>query len=370
MTGQRPLRVVRIISGLRPGGVEKKLATILPRLDRSRFHVSVICLKQEGELAKQLRDQGITVDLIPVMKRWSPLGIRRLARALREMRVDIVHTHMYRSNVTGTVAARIAGIPVVISNVHNVSNWDDRRQMLTDRVVSKMRDCTVFVSQGVCRDYIENIPLKPAKYSVIYNGIDTEYYSPDPCRSCIKANTGLLVGCAARLMPQKGLETLVKAAADPAIQAAGVRILVAGEGPMRSDLENLARKLGTGDHFQILGFTENIRDFYRKLDVFAMPSLKEGFSNALLEAMACGVPVVVTAVGGNPEAVRDGKDGILVRPSDFNDFLLGLKKILFDDDLRKMMAREALAHAQEFSLERMIRQTEDLYLTFWNKKSQ
>lgn len=137
MTGHQPLRVVRIISGLRPGGVEKKLTSILPGLDRRRFHVSVICLKQEGELAKLLRDQGITVDLIPVQKRWSPLGIRRLARALREMRVDIVHTHMYRSNVTGTVAARIAGIPVVISNVHNVSNWDDRRQMLTDREIGR-----------------------------------------------------------------------------------------------------------------------------------------------------------------------------------------------------------------------------------------
>ncbi|MBN1879778.1 glycosyltransferase [bacterium] len=366
----KPIRVVRIISGLWPGGVEKKLTALLPLLDRNRFRVSVVCLKKEGVLADSLRKKGIQVDVLPVSSRWSPSGLWRLSRFLKSEHVDIVHTHMYRSNVTGTIAAKIAGIPVVVSNIHNVSSWDSSRQMIADRFVSRIRDCTIFVADAVRRDYLSRIPLEKDYYKIIYNGIDTAYYCPSQKEPMEKENRLLTVGCAARLMPQKGLEFLVRAAAESEIQSAGIQFLIAGDGPLRQNLQDLATKLQVEKNVRILGFVQDTREFYRKLDVFAMPSLKEGFSNALLEAMACGVAPVATSVGGNPEAIQDGVSGLLVPPSDYNAFLSALKRLLSDSGLRHSIAAGSLRRAQSFSLNAMVRQTEDLYLTLHSKKAQ
>ncbi len=369
-TPGRPLKITRIISGLWPGGVEKKLTLLLPLLDRSRFDVSVVCLKSEGELAKGLRENGINVVVRPVLRRWSPGGLWRLSRYLKDQKTDIVHTHMYRSNVSGAVAARLAGVPVIISNIHNVENWDNKGQIRTDRWISRFRDCTIFVSEAVRRDYIARISLSLAAQQVIYNGVDTNFFHPAETDHTRESSDRLNVGVAARLMPQKGLDLLVRAAAETELQAAGVHFYIAGNGPLEKELTELAASSGASSFFHIEGFTKNIREFYRKLDVFAMPSHREGFSNALLEAMACGVPPVATAVGGNPEAVEDGISGFLTPPSDYPSFLGALKKILFDSVLRRRMAAAAVIRARRFSLDEMVRQTEELYLTLWAKKAQ
>ncbi|HPQ41604.1 MAG TPA: glycosyltransferase [bacterium] len=360
------IRVVRIISGLWPGGVEKKLTGILPRLDRNRFDVSVVCLRAEGELAPALRNAGIPVDLCRVKRRWSPTGLWRLSRYLKSHRVDVVHTHMYRSNVTGTVAARLAGTPVVVSQVHNVDNWDDRRQIWTDRRMAAYRDCTVFVSGGVRDDYLSRIALPDGSYTVIYNGVDTGYYTPGQADGLLDGR--IVVGAAARLVPQKGLDVLVRAAAEPALRENGVVFYVAGDGPEREHLMHQAEKAGVSGCFKIIGFQSDIRRFYRNIDIFAMPSMKEGFSNALVEAMACGVPVVATAVGGNPEAVRNRENGFLVSPGNYNEFRDALLKMVLQPNVRKQMSHRAVETAEGFSQQRMIEQTETLYLTLLNKK--
>lgn len=360
------IRVARVISGLWPGGVEKKLTGILPRLDQSRFAMSVVCLRKEGELAPQLRAEGIPVTLCRVKTRWSPTGLWALSRFLKQQRIDIVHTHMYRSNITGTVAARMAGVPRVISQIHNVDNWDDRRQIWMDRKVSKYRDCTVFVSNAVRDDYLDHIFVPSEKQAVIYNGVDTEFYKPGSRDDWLPGS--IVVGAAARLVPQKGLEHIVRAAADPIFQERGVRFYIAGDGPERENLERQAGESGAGDFFRILGFQSDIRRFFRNIDVFAMPSYKEGFSNALVEALACGVPAVATTVGGNTEVLRNGQNGYLVAPGNYAAFREAIVNITGDTEVRRRMSEQALMTVRRFSQKAMIEQTETLYLTLINKK--
>jgi glycosyltransferase involved in cell wall biosynthesis len=360
-----PLKVVRIISGLWPGGVEKKLTALLPLLNRDLFDVKVVCLKAQGELAPVLAAAGIPVIEKTVLSRWSPKGLWTLARYLKREGVDIVHTHMYRSNVTGTVAARLAGVPVIIANIHNVGSWDDAGQVRTDRFVSRFRQCTVFVSEAVKRDYLKQVPLPDTAQKVLYNGVDTEVFKPGNPETEPALHGEIKVGAAARLMPQKNLHLLVKAAADPVFQKAGVHFFVAGEGPLKQDLLTCAKSAGASGHFHLLGFNRSIRDFYQSLDLFAMPSLKEGFSNALLEAMACGLPVVATAVGGNPEAVRHGVNGLLVPPDNDEAFLAALRTVLENAETRHRMGHESARIARSFSLKEMVRQTEELYLNLW-----
>jgi glycosyltransferase involved in cell wall biosynthesis len=364
---ERPIKVVRVISGLWPGGVEKKLTALLPLLDKNRFNVCVVCLKAEGELAPLLREKGIPVTVIKMPSRWSPKGLLNLGRYFRREKIDIVHTHMYRANISGTVAARLAGVPVVIANIHNVDAWDNPSQVRTDRLLAKRRDCTVFVSNAVRDDYLGHIKLPDTACRIIYNGVDTRYFTPSGSQHERKGT--LRVGVAARLMPQKNLEFLVDAAADSGFQRLNTHFYIAGDGPLRDELTASAQRKGAADYFHMSGFTDDVRDFYRSLDVFVLPSLKEGFSNALLEAMACGLPVVASAVGGNPEAVRDGQNGFLVPAADYSAFRRALHTMLHDDDRRKKMAEESIRVARTFSLNEMAAETERLYMSLWLSKT-
>ncbi|MGB3977210.1 MAG: glycosyltransferase [bacterium] len=363
----RPLKVARIISGLWPGGVEKKLTTLLPLLDKSRFEARVVCLKSAGELAPELVQKGIPVIEKPISSRWSPKGLWKLGKYLKEQKIDIVHTHMYRANISGTVAAKIAGTPVIVANIHTIEGWDDAGQIFTDRIVSRFRHCTVFVSESVRQNYIERISLPESRQKVIYNGVDTRFFCPGKDDDTPIFDGNLKVGCAARLMPIKALHVLVEAAADPDFQNAGVHFYIAGDGPLRQELLEYAQSVGALDFFHLLGFTNDTRDFYRALDIFVMPSLKEGFSNALIEAMACGLPIVTTAVGGNPEAIRHEINGLLVPPSDSKAFIEALRTIVNNPETRLRMGRESLRIAQSFSMEEMVRRTENFYIDLWQK---
>ncbi len=361
----RPLKIARIISGLWPGGVEKKITTLLPLLDKSRFEAQVICLKSAGELAPELIQKGIPVIEKPISSRWSPKGLWKLSRYLKNQQIDIVHTHMYRANVSGTVAARLAGTPVIIGNIHTVDGWDDTGQVFTDRLVGKLRHCTLFVSESVKQNYIERVRLSESCQKVIYNGVDTQYFCPGKDDNTFRFDGNLKVGCAARLMPIKALHILVEAAADPEFQKAGVHFYVAGDGPLKQDLLECAQNIGASDYFHLLGLTNEMLNFYRALDLFAISSLKEGFSNALIEAMACGLPVVATAVGGNPEAVQHDINGLLVPPSDSGAFIEALRQFVNDPTIGRRMGQESVKIARSFSLDEMIRRTEELYIDLW-----
>jgi len=359
-------KVVRIISGLWPGGVEKKLSVLLPVLKKQGLDISIICLREEGELASVLRQNGIPVILSKMPSRWSPKGIWNLRKLLKKMNVDIVHTHMYRSNISGTISAAFAQIPVIINNIHNVDSWDDRGQMRTDKFVSKLRDCTVFVSKGVADDYLKQIPNIRDKYRVIYNGVDVDYFSPGSPKNSL--GEGIVVGSAARLMPQKGLDFIVRASSEAEFQKRNVMFYIAGDGPLRETLNKQAIDLGAEKHFKILGFLDDIREFYRAIDIFAMPSHKEGFSNALVEAMACGIAPVATAVGGNSEAVQDGLNGLIINADSYQEFRDALSKLITREQLLKDMSKQARIAAKSFSLEVMAEQTMDMYLTLLSQK--
>lgn len=176
--GSRPIRVLRVITQLSRGGVEAKLAALLPLLKERGFEVSVCCIKEAGSLAHRFADAGIPIHVSPVRSRLHPIDIMRLAHLIRRQRIDIVHTHMYAANITGTVAARLANVPVIISNVHNVGKFASRRQVLQDRLLSRFRAATVCVSEEVKQDYLDATRLSDTNVVVIYNGVDTERFRP------------------------------------------------------------------------------------------------------------------------------------------------------------------------------------------------
>jgi len=364
----RPLNILRVITWLPVGGIERKILAVLPRLDRERFRVRLVCLRERGPLANELETLGVPVDECPMRSRLSPSGILGLSALMRKHRIDIVHAHMYRSAVPATIAARLARVPVVITQLHNVDTWETRRQRWLDSFLCRWRSAVVAVSECVRRDITRNLSIPEEKVHVLYNGVDVERFGGGGRRAATRAALGLRPDDVAiiyhgRLVSQKNPEALVKIAAEVAQRRKGVVVLVAGDGPRREDLERLAAEKNVSGLIRFLGRRDDIPDLLQAADIYVLPSLKEGFSNALVEAMAAGLPAVATDVGGNAEAVEHGRSGWIVPPRDDGLLLNAVAALVDDAAERARMSQEARRRARFFSIENMIANVESLYTT-------
>lgn len=369
---RRPV-VVRVISDLPVGGVERKIVDLLPRLQKW-FDVRVCCIREKGELARELEKVGIPVDLCYFTGRLSPTSLMRMARYLKSVKAAIVHTHMYRSNVSGIVAAKLAGVPVTIASVHTLNEWDSWRQRKMDAFTARFRDATVAVSEEVLRYYVEATGVNPERCHVIYNGVDVdEFSSPSRSASQIRADLGIgeknrVVGKIARLHPVKDHETFLKAAAEVLREVPDTVFLVVGKGPLLGELRRLADRLGIAGRVVFTGNRSDIPDILSILDVSVICSKKEGFNNVVLESMAAGVPMVATNVGGNREVVVDGETGFLVPPGDSAGVAQAVVRILQSDSLASRMSAAARERARLFDINEMAEKVADLYNYLLKKK--
>jgi glycosyltransferase involved in cell wall biosynthesis len=378
-TMDRPLNVLRVITWLPVGGIERKILAVLPRLDPARFRVRVVCLRERGALAGGLERSGIPVDVSPMPSRLSPRGLLRLARHMREHHVDIVHAHMYRSSIPATIAAHLARVPVIVSQVHNVATWETRRQLWLDRALCRWRTAMVAVSESVRRDVIATLRIGPERVRVIYNGVDLAAFgaagaagAAGGARAAKRAELGLghediAIVYHGRLVAQKNPDALLRIAVQIAMMRKGVRVIVVGDGPCREDLERRAREAGVcggrgePQRMFFLGQRSDIPELLQACDIAVLPSFKEGFSNAVIEALAAGLPVVATDVGGNAEAVEHGRSGWIVPPGNEGALLSAVKSLVDDPSERSRMGAAAALRAQRFGLDRMVGDVEDLY---------
>jgi glycosyltransferase involved in cell wall biosynthesis len=369
----RPLNVLRVITWLPVGGIERKILAVLPRLDPGRFRPRVVCLRERGVLADELESAGVPVDVIPLRSRLSPTGVFRLAAHMRKHEIDIVHSHMYRSNVPATFAARLAGTPVVVCQVHNVDTWESRRQRAMDRFLCRWRDAIIGVSERVRGDVLRNLRVPPDMARVVYNGVDIARFQDRSGRDATRAELGLaaetvVIVYHGRLVEQKNPDALLRVAERIAATRHDVLLLVVGDGPCRARMESEAREKGFAGAVRFLGRRDDIPRLLAASDIAVLPSFKEGFSNALIEALAAGLPVVATDVGGNAEAVETGRSGHIVPSGDMDALLEAVARLTDDADTRRRMGLEAAQRAEFFSLDKMVHNVEGLYEELAGKK--
>ena len=363
------INVLRLITWLPVGGIEQKLVAILPMIQASgKYRVRICCLREAGPLAPELEKAGVPVTVIPFQRRWDLKALGRLKALIVEQRIDVVHSHMYRSNVPGTVAGRRAGAAVVIAQIHNVDTWDTWRQLWMDRFLMRWRDAVVCVSEAVRRDVCKRIWAPKDKTRVIYNGVDVaRFSSPDrEARPRLRAEWGLPEGAVAGLMlarlhPQKNPLGLLEAFERAAAAAPMLRLIYAGDGPQREELEREIRRRGLEARARLIGMRMDVPDVLSACDFCVLPSLKEGFSNTVLEAMAAGRPVLCSNVGGNAEVITHGQCGYIVEPGDPVDLARALERFGPDAALRQALTEAGRARVQRFSLDQMARDTMDLY---------
>ena len=333
-----PLRVGFVLHALHVAGAEMLTVEIIHRLGDGLAPV-VFCLDAVGELGQQLQKEGVPVVCLE-RRPGRDWGVaRRLAGAVRERRIEVLHAHQYTPFFYAALARVLTGMsPRLILTEHGRHDPDPIRplrraanRLVLDRLADAVTAVSAF-SGGRLRD-VDGFAGK--RIAVIENGIDVSRYAAVPDRTALRRRLGFsperrYVAHVARCHPVKDQTTLIDAFREVAAARADVDLLLAGDGPLRPDLEAQARQLGIADRVRFLGVRRDVPDLLRAADVFVLTSRSEAASLTLLEAMAARLPVVVTNVGGNPEMVRDGKEGILVPRSDPRAVAQALLRLLDD----------------------------------------
>jgi len=369
-----PVRVCMIVNNLDVGGLEKVVLSLLRHLPPEEVESSLVCLSGPGRLFQEVElpserclvlDKRAEVTLAERLR--TPLLLGRIARFLGQRAVDVVHPHNLAPLLYGGLAARLLGParPAVIYSEHNQIYRADETARRRFRRYVRLADTVVAVSHDLRRTLVDGLHVSP-EVCVLHNGIDPgPYQAIDD--SAVRRELGrregeFLVGTAVVLSEQKGIRYLLEAArivraADPT-----VRFVIAGDGPLRAELERTAEALGLGDGVRFLGYRRDIPQLLSALDTYVLPSLWEGLPLALLEALASGTPAVATRVGGNPEAVADGETGLLVAPRDPQALAQALLTLRRDAALRQRMRQSGLERfARSFSVTAMATGHAELY---------
>ena len=316
-----PIRVLHIITNLGIGGAERLVVSAARGLPRDRFESVICCLTDRGPLAREVEADGVTVHCVNAYPGLSnPLAFTRLVSIIGSVQPTIVHTHLQAPNLYGRLAACLVRVPIVIATEHNVYTGKARRYVAVERVLARLTSALVAVSSEVQQFLGRQLRLPLARIQVIRNGVA----APQPTTEGVAALTArigavptqLRLATIASLTSKKGHDVLLRALALLAGRGLCVAAVFAGDGPERARLELIAAELKLRDSVHFLGAVSNPADVLAAADVFVLPSLVEGLPLALLEAMRAGKPIVATSVGGVPEAVTSGINGLLVAPAD------------------------------------------------------
>jgi glycosyltransferase involved in cell wall biosynthesis len=367
------LKVAQVIYSLEVGGLEKVALSLTRALDENRFESYLISLNGPGPLSSQLSlDPEHCLLLEPQSSSWLPRrpidcsAVLRIRRFLKDHGIQVVHLHNAGPLVYGGLAARLSlNRPRIIYSEHNQVYRASSRLKRRFRQYLRLADRTIAVSADLQR-YLQNDLRVPVAVEVIRNGISVQC-PPEAMAASVREELGLrpsdlVIGTAVVLSEQKGLTYLLEAV--PAIlrDVPNARFVIAGDGPLRAALEEQTRAAGLQQSVSFIGYQKDVARVISAFDVYVLPSLWEGLPLALLEALALGKPIVATTVGGNPEIVQDGVNGLLVPPRDPGALARALAQVCGDERFRHEVANSNRGRFDEqFSLAQMVRAHEQLY---------
>jgi glycosyltransferase involved in cell wall biosynthesis len=376
----RKIRVAYIINSLRDGGAERQLLELLKRHDRERFEVSVLLM--DGQNAERVYHLVNDVFVMGIPhnnnSNWLPRtlsfvnAIRRASDYLRKWKPDIAHAMLPAPCILGGIAASLANVPIFVRSPRSMLSLYRSRTRLgawLDQLLLSRADFTIANSRAVSKELISLASVRPDKCATIHNGVDLDRFHPALSRSW-RSSAGwsdqhAVFGIVGNFSPCKRHSDFVEAAAIISERNSNARFVMLGaDYGLRKQILSQIEARGLTSRFHIAESTPSPERVFAALDVYVCTSSSEGFSNVLLEAMACGKPVIATNVGGNPEAVIDGDTGFVVSVGS-SDEIAAAAEILLRDPLRRreMGLRGRRRVEENFSLKRMTQATEQLYLS-------
>ena len=364
------MRIHHVVETLGRGGLERVVVDLALAQHQAGHDVRVTCLFDCGLLARELEATGIPVQACDKQRGRTMAALSRLRRQLRVATPSVLHTHNAAAHYHAMAAA--IGLPLkrVVNTRHGMGMADPggRREWFYRRALGRT-DAVVAVCEAARRGFQAQGVRPRGELLVVPNGIRVGSFATASAarRQALAEALGVpggtrIVGTVGRLTPVKDQAMLLQAFAGTVREVSDVVLAIVGDGPLRADLEALAASLGIGERVRFLGDRSDVADLLAGFDVFALSSLSEGYSIALLEACAAGVPIVATDAGGNGEIVRDGKNGRLVPVRDAGAFSAALVELLRDQRASDAMGRHGRAWAEaEASLKVMVARYGRLY---------
>lgn len=370
------VKVLHILHSLQVGGLENGVANLVNNLDADRFEHAICCVTASGPMAERLL-RPVEIHVMHKGSGGDYLLPLKLARVIRKIRPDIVHTRNW-GTIDGIVAARLAGVRRVVHGEHGREAVDpagaNRRRLRLRKLLHPLVSRFVTVSADLRRWLVDNVGVPEEKVVQIINGVDTDRFLPADDKAAAKTALGLapdsfVVGTVGRLDPVKDQKTIIRAFASLVTSKTSktsktnkTALLIAGSGPEESNLRKLVEDLNLADRVCFMGERRDVPELLQAMDVFVLSSIAEGISNTILEAMASGLPVVATNVGGNGELVVHGQSGALFDPEDAPRLAAVLSKYANIPETLDAYGRSARKRAEErFSLSRMTTEYERLY---------
>ena len=385
----RPRTIAHVVTCLQIGGLERVLVNLVRGFRGRDCRQLVVCLEEGGSFVGEVEALGARVIVLGKQPGMSWKTIRQMAKLFRQGGVEIVHTHNPRPHFHGVVAGVLAAVPVRVHTKHGRNYPHMKKRVLLNRALSWFTDAIVPVSDNAGAVALNIEKVNPRKIRRIWNGVDVGLYKPVESReSRVESQNPqpltlnprpLSIGTVARLSPEKDQQTMLSAfklvleqwpRSGAKSEASGLksavsalpRLVFVGDGPCMEELRNEANRLGLDRHVDFLGARNDVSALLPSMDVFTLSSLSEGISMTILEAMACGVPIVASDVGGNREIVQPPQCGLIVPARDPQALAAAYLELLRDPARCAQMAAAGRQRVVDhFSLEAMVRQYSALY---------
>lgn len=343
MSDKRKPRIMFLIRDMERGGAQRVVVNTLRKLCEYPLdlYLGIVCTNDYSMLV-HLKDTPVHIVKFGKQSRYDLGAWVRMVGFLRRERIDVLHIHGFNASVWGVPAALFAGTPVVIRHIH--TNLLPKAHILLQKALSFRVDEYVSIGESNRQIVIDKWGIPENKIRLIHNAVDTDELRPPEGpmgeRFGFPENC-LVVGSAGRLSREKGYDVLIDAAKIVVEKDPDVRFIIAGIGPLKQDLEHKIHSLHLDDKFLLPGSRDDMPEFYRSLDLFAMSSRYEGLPMCLLEAMSSGRPCVVTDIGGCRDLVENGKEGLIVPPENAGALAAAVLNLLADPQKRKSFSTAA-----------------------------
>lgn len=374
----KPIHVLHSTLFLKMGGLESIIMNLSESMDRSHFKLSVLCLSSFDEKYKAILDQnGVSIYHIKRKGTFDSSFFKKIVKLIKKQDVGILHAHS-GCFFNSALCAKLSSVKRFVYTEHGLPMFDNGLPMntalktrLEDKFAASTADCIFAVSDEIKIDMMNRFPRSMKKVRIVTNGVNTDLFKPisgTEIKQNFKQRFAInekhkLIGSVGRLVPIKNYENLLRAFASLTEEIGDVgHLVLIGDGVERQNLEKCAHTLGIKHLVTFAGVQYDIQDILPALDIFVLPSLTEGTSISLLEAQSCGVPAVVSRVGGNQSIVTDGLNGFLFDPDDTGALTERLKEMLSDSSMRTRMgtsAREIVENT--YSVRKMVKDYESAY---------
>jgi sugar transferase (PEP-CTERM/EpsH1 system associated) len=367
----KSLHILHITHSLNVGGLERVVVDLAKGFKKKGYIVSICCLDGKEPLGNEAESAGIKVYSLnkgPGIKCGLPF---KIAKIIREERIDLIHTHNESGLIYGVTAAFLARVSNIVHTDHGKEpGYDEKKALkLAEKILLKKLDHVVAVSEDLKNKIVQSTGISKDKILVIPNGIDVEHFYQPNLRDEVRRKLGIssdtfVIANIARMVPLKNQSFLINIFKEVVVDYPNVKLLLVGDGPMRYELQAYCKNMGLSKSIIFLGERKDIFELLSAVDLFVLPSLTEGTSITLIEAMSSGTPVVASEVGGNSEVIENGKTGFLNPLGQIEMWITTIKSLIRNKEDRIRVAQNAkMEVVKKFSLEGMIGNYEKIYLS-------